>query len=362
MKKILSFLFALIFSISMMNAQTVVRNGVFSNMYVGISGGVTTGTVTAPIANFNAPVDFKTLPYNAALEIGKNVTPITGFSLNTYARPDFTNGFEMKRLDITGNTKFNLMNLFGGYNGRPRVFEVQTVTGIGLEYKFNATNNNPWDMGLNVGLEFDFNLGQNRAWYITLTPMVTAHEIILHSQQIQDMAEAAELQANLGVAYRFGSRKTGSHNFVICPYTRTEDEYNELCAQYDECMNRPVETIVDTVIVERIVEVEKVVEGSDTNGVLNVITFPKNSSTIPAVEMQQLEIIMQCYEKDQLVVIIGSADSKTGNEQYNLRLAQLRADAVAKVFTDNGFTNVETDTKLDAFDATELSRCAIITK
>ena len=361
MKKILSFLFALVFSISMMNAQTVVRNGVFSNMYVGISGGVTTGTVTAPIANFNAPVDFKTLPYNAALEIGKNVTPITGFSLNTYARPDFTNGFAMNRLDITGNTKFNLMNLFGGYNGRPRVFEIQTVTGIGLEYKFNGQPN-PWDMGLNAGLEFDFNLGQNRAWYITFTPMVAAHEIIMNTQQIQNMAENAELQANLGVAYRFGSRKTGSHNFVICPYTRTEEEYEEICNMYDECMNRPVETIVDTVIVERIVEIEKVVEESDTNGVLNVITFQKNSSTIPAVEMQQLEIIMQCYEKDQLVVIIGSADSKTGNEQYNLRLAQLRADAVAKVFIDNGFTNVETDTKLDAFDATELSRCAIITK
>jgi hypothetical protein len=350
----------------MANAQTVVRNGVFSNMYIGINGGVNTGTVTAPIANFIVPIDFKTLPYNAALEIGKDVTPVTGFSLEGVANPNFNNGFGIDALDVMGNTKFNLMNLFAGYKGYPRRVEVRTVTGIGWTHNFNSPN--PNDFSAQAGLEFDFNLGRNRNWYVTFTPMVQAHNI-LQAQQITYGVNDADLKANIGIAYRLG--RGDSHNFEICPYTYTDEEYEILYGMYDECMSRPVETKIDTVIVEKIVEVENTVEGNpvegnpvegnDINGVLNFITFEKGSYQISNVQMQTLDLIMKSLNKDAKIKVIGSADTKTGSEDFNKDLAIKRAETVKAVLEKNGFTVTETTIKLDAFDGDEISRCAIIT-
>ena len=133
MKKIFSLIFALMMIFTMANAQTVVRDGVFSNMYVGING----GAIHNPVSNYDN-FDFKALNYNGALEIGKNVTPITGFSLVGEMFPTFEDGFGVKATTLSGNVKFNLMNLFGRYKGYPRLFEIQTVTGIGWDLYFKA--------------------------------------------------------------------------------------------------------------------------------------------------------------------------------------------------------------------------------
>lgn len=363
MRKIITFLFALMMTFTMANAQTVVRNGVFSNMYIGINGGVTTGTINSPIATFNAPIDLKALPYNAALEIGKDATPITGFSLEGVCNPDF-NTKKINSVEVFGNTKFNLMNLFGGYKGYPRRFEIKTVSGIGWQ-NFSSNKN---DIALQAGLEFDFNLGKERAWYITFSPMVKANEIF-KVDEIQYLwtggptkDKAAELKANIGVAYRFGSNKTKSHNFVISPYTYTDDQYADLYKKYDECMNRPVEVKVDTVIVEKIVEIEKIVEGDDINGVLNFITFDKGSYKISNTQLEVLNVIMNSMNKNENVKVIGSADTNTGSEKFNTELAVKRADAVRAVLEKNGFNVVETTIKLDAFENDLISRCVIITK
>jgi outer membrane protein OmpA-like peptidoglycan-associated protein len=350
MKKIISLMIALFMAFTITNAQTVERGGVFSNMYVGING----GAIHNPVSNYDN-FEFNTLDWNAGLELGKNVTPITGFSLVGYVMPNFEDGFTVSATNLNGNVKFNLMNLFAGYKGQPRIFEIQTVTGIGWDHMFNSSN--PNDISLNAGLEFDFNLGKERAWYITFTPQVVSHEI-LQSRHIEPMVKHADLQANIGVAYRFKSNKTGSHNFVICDKTYTDQQYSELYTMYDECMrcmNREVER--DTVIVEKIVE--KIVEVNTNN---TLLTFAKNSSTITTTEMQRLDIFMANVDKDANIVIVGSADTKTGTENYNSDLANARAAAVKAILEQNGYTNIQVTTKLDAYDTVELSRCATITR
>lgn len=350
---------ALFMTFGLATAQTVERPGVFSNMYVGLSAGVHSGSITYPIVDFQNFNGMKSLGYNATLELGKNVTPITGFSLKGAVMPDFTNGFDLRYMEITGNTKFNLMNLFGGYNDQPRVFEIQTVTGIGAEHRFQAmVGSNPWDISLNAGLEFDFNLGKERAWYITFTPEVVAHEILYKSQQIQDMAEVADIRANIGIAYRFGSNKTHSHNFVICPYTHTEEEYEEICNMYDECMNKPAE--IDTVVIEKIVKIETETIVPADKAEEAIVTFEKNSSKLSAAEMARLNMFMANVEKDAKITVVGSADSKTGSEKYNYALATLRAEEVKNILEQNGYTNVTTDTKLDVSETPEFSRCAVV--
>jgi hypothetical protein len=345
MKKIISFLFALIL-ISFANAQTVENKGVFSQMYIGASGGL----------NYTEFQGLNNIGYNAAIELGKNVTPITGFSLQGVMKPDSAG---LQHTEVFGNTKFNLMNLFGGYKGKPRFFEIQTVTGIGWNHNYNSVN--PNDLSLQCGLEFDFNLGKNRNWYITFTPMLQANQI-LKGDEITYMINHSDVKANFGVTYRFGCGKE-SHNFTLCPYTYTEDQYDELCASYDECINRPpqIDTIIIEKPIEKIVEVEKYITITDNEG-LNFVKFDKGSSKVEGLGQEMLDYIISHLPKDADIEVIGSADSGTGSLEFNQQLASERANVIANELKNNGFNNVTISTALDKLGTTEMSRCAVIVK
>ena len=148
MKKIISFLFAAILMVTMANAQTTVENkGVFSQIYIGVSGGANY-TPLSDIQNF----DKANLHYNGALEIGKNVTPVTSLSLQGIYNPNVpqsTPDEAFDRMDVFANAKFNLMNLFGGYKGMPRVFEINTLTGLGWNHYFKR-DFNPNDISISA--------------------------------------------------------------------------------------------------------------------------------------------------------------------------------------------------------------------
>lgn len=342
------------------NSQTIKNDGVFSHMYIGLNGGANQTTVS-DYSNWDNGFNsgLKTLTYNAGLELGKDVTPITGFSLQGNVAPIYhnvTNGsgeWNINRSDVFGNVKFNLMNLFGGYKGYPRRVELKTVTGIGWNHWYGEDVVNPNDVALQAGLEFDFNLGKNRNWYITFSPMVQSNEI-LRSNEIEYFAKNADLKANIGVAYRLGCNK-GSHNFNICDKVYTEQQYADLYAMYDECMSRPVQ--VDTVTVDKVVEnvIEKPTMLSNA-----IIVFKKGSSELGDAEIHRLDIIMSSFDKNGNYIVCGSADTGTGTQEINDKLSTERANVVKELLEKNGFKNVETTTKLDAFTDAEISRCAII--
>lgn len=350
MKRIFSLFVAMFMVFGMANAQTVENHGVFSNMYVGLNGGAIHNSITN-YDNF----EFNTLDWNGALEIGKDITPITGISIegiynNKVATAKET---ELNRVDVFANAKFNLMNLFGGYNGKPRVFEIRTLTGIGWNHYLEEYSN-PNDIALQAGLEFDFNLGRNRNWYITFTPAVQFNEINDGYTGIAPAFKNGDLKANLGIAYRLG-RGNGSHNFVICDKTYTDEQYADLYAKYDEAMNRPVE--VDTVVVEKTVTEVHVKNNELSN---TIIVFAKNSSELTEAETHRLDIIMAGLDKTGKYLIVGSADSATGNEEVNTRIANERANVVKELMNKNGFNDVTTEIQIDALKDQEITRCAII--
>ena len=346
MKKIFYFLIAAFMFIGIAaNAQTVENNGVFSHMNIGVKGGAAYSNI-GTIKNF----DFNALNYNAALEIGKDVTPITGFSLEGIVNPDFTNGFDVVRTDVFGNAKFNLMNLFGGYKGYPRRVEIRTVTGIGWNHNFNSQN--PNDIALQAGLEFDFNLGKNRNWYITFSPMVQSNNI-LQSEQIQYMAKNADVKANLGVAYRLGRH----HNFKIVENQVSEEDYNVLFNKYNELLNKKPE--VDTVVIEKVVEkvVEKVIEKPADM----FVNFKIGSSEISKENDNIIIAFANAVKETNFAVkVIGSADTSTGSKEINERLATERAKNVSTKLIEYGVKVVATEILLDIDEDAETSRCAVI--
>lgn len=362
MKRILMILAAICLFAFTANAQTVENDGVFSHMYIGINGGVNQTTVS-DYSNWNNGFTegIKSLTYNAGLELGKDVTPITGFSLQGSVAPIYhnvTNGsgeWKVNRSDVFGNVKFNLMNLFGGYKGYPRRFEIRTVTGIGWNHWYGEEVANPNDLALQGGLEFDFNLGKNRNWYITFTPMVQANEI-LKGNEIEYVAKGADLKANIGVAYRLG-RGNCSHNFRIPKPCVSEEDYNALFEKYNELLNAPKD--VDTVVIEKVVEkiVEKVVEKPANT----MIMFEKGSSTISQNGMTTIETFANSVKgKGYTIKVVGSADSKTGTKEFNEKLAWERAENVAKELVNFGVDKSATEVIIDFNGANDASRCAIV--
>jgi len=346
MKRIFYFLMAAFMFIGIAaNAQTVENNGVFSHINVGLKG-------VAEYSNLRTISDFSfnALNYNAALEIGKEVTPITGFSLEGIVAPKFTDGFKVTRTDLFGNVKFNLMNLFGGYKGYPRRVEIRTVTGIGWNHNFNSSN--PNDIALQGGLEFDFNLGKDRNWYITFQPMVQSNNI-LQSEQVTYMIKNSDVKATVGVAYRLGRH----HNFKIVENSVSEEDYNTLLNSYNELLNSKPE--VDTIVIEKVVKevVEKVtVKPSDL-----FVIFRKGSSEITKDNMSTINAFAETVnENGYSVKVIGSADTGTGTNEFNSQLALDRANKVAEVLRKAGVKVTTVETSLDIDKDAELSRCAVL--
>ena len=356
MRKIITLIVAMLFMCNFATAQTVEHSKFFQNMYIGIDGGVVTPMIPAEDASF-----FDVWNPTFGIEVGKNVTPITGFSIEGQGVADITNGIKNTKItesDVFGNVKFNLMNLFGGYKGYPRMVELSTVAGIGWVHDFNEQPVDPNYIAYKTGLQLDFNLGKNRAWQINMKPSV----IWNHSNQyteIQYLKNGAEVRGTVGVTYKFGYRNmqgVKTHNFTMCPYSVTADEYNSLMDKYNELLDN----CKDTVVVEKEVTVEKVVET-----VVNVptdlfIDFKIGSSVLSTNAENMISSYAENIPSGYTVKVIGSADTKTGNEGLNKRLADERANAVINVLEKCGVKDVVKETTLDIDENAEASRCALI--
>ena len=137
MKKIFSIILAFAMTITLANAQTVEKSGLFENTYVTVSGGVVSNT---QFGNFTKDNWYKVSP-SVGLELGKYITPVVGFSVEgiglirtTTSRTFFDESV------VLGNGKLNFSNWFGGYPGQPRRVEVVGVLGYGWGHDYAATS------------------------------------------------------------------------------------------------------------------------------------------------------------------------------------------------------------------------------
>ena len=75
-------------------------------------------------------------------------------------------------LDVSLLSKINLINLFASYRGKPRLFEIEAIAGMGwLHYYVNGKgDDNSWSTRL--GLNLNFNLGETKAWTLGIKPAI----------------------------------------------------------------------------------------------------------------------------------------------------------------------------------------------
>lgn len=359
MKKLFVFFVALLFAVSV-SAQTVQNSRTFDNVQVTITGGAITTQHTGGKTFFwgGAQNIVNSIRPVAGLEVAKYVTPVVGFGLEGLAMFNTTGANTVvDQSNVVGNLKLNLSNWFGGYPGQPRRVEVVFVPGLGWGHDYGDVYRDRNYLTYNLGAELNINLGKARAWQINIKPVVMWNN---YNNVLRPLRQNMQGRIQLGLTYKFSSKKKGSHNFVYCPYTVTASDYTAAKNRIAELEARKPE--VDTVTVVKEVLVEKEVAKEI---VLNTVTvyFDKGKYTISDREMSHLDFYAQNADKNVNIRIIGSADSATGSAKRNAYLAEQRALAVRKVLVEKyGFdeSKILIDTVADVFDVASRSRVAVV--
>lgn len=321
-----------------MSAQTVSESKLSDNWYMGVNGGVNAKTTHTSI--------FNNLNPSAGLRIGRNITPVFGVAAEgeayfdnkgSEARPlgTFVKGINVSLLGTT-----NFSNLFGGYTGSPRAFEIIGVYGIGWGHAFSTESNEPDRknaMTSKLGLDFAFNLGEARAWQIYVEPNIT-YGMNMDGDKTQFNVNNSALGVLVGVNYKFGN-SNGTHNFALADLRdqgeidALNDRINELRSDVNARDNELAvsrRTINDLEMKLKNQKPPVIVKETKTTNVLQPsVIFRQGKSTIDAAQYASISMIATYMKnhKDAKILIKGYA-SPEGSAELNQKLSEARAAAV----------------------------------
>lgn len=335
MKKIVASL-VLCMAVIAANAQKAVEGNKFTdNWSVGFNAGGTTPLTHSAF--------FKNMRAVLGVGLDKQVTPVLGLGFEAMTSINTTpsrTAFDNTNLSVLGT--LNLSNLFGGYAGAPRLFEVETVAGIGwLHYAVNGESDLN-SMSSKLGLNFNFNLGEEKAWTLAFKPALVYDMSADETDNVCFNANRAAWEFTAGLKYHF-SCSNGKHYFTIVkPYNQSEidalnDQINNMRREADDnavalknanqkaadlekalndCKNQAPKVITETVTNNK-----KTLE--------SVVTFRQGGTSVESSQTPNVERIATYLKnhKNATVSIKGYA-SPEGNADVNARIAKQRAESV----------------------------------
>lgn len=319
------------------NAQSVssISNSkFFDNWQVGVNvGGYTPTTGNA---------FFKSARPNFGVEVGKQISPSFRLSADGTAYINnnsfgVRNPLAIEHVNVAMLGNFNLSNIFAGYKGEPRKFEVEAFAGPGWFHSFypgkNADTN---EMSVKFGANFLLNLGSSKAWAVKFSPSILYlidYGVSQHENSLNSLHSYT--QASLGIVYRFKG-SNGAHHITAAQAPAApvvEDKsgplreelrdakkrIHELEGELAEARNRKPE-----VIETKVVETKRTLE--------SVVTFAQGKTIIAPSQQPNVARIatyMKKYPKSK--VIIKGFASPEGSIEVNERIAKARAEAVKAV-------------------------------
>lgn len=321
MKKLFLML-ALMSAVMSANAQIATEN---SNALDNISVGVTAGVST--------PLDFNSifpLNTNVGLKIQKDFTPVFGLQaegiavLNDNHFSDLKTSVKATNVGLNG--VLNLSNIFKGYKGTPRTFEVSTVTGLGWLHTWNTSDN---FLTAKTGLDLALNLGKTKATSIVVTPAV-----YWNLNKIGDIhfnKHNAQLAVNVSFIYHFKT-SNGTRHFKTYDVGAMISEIDRLNGALAECESR------EPKVIEKIVEVpaqttntEEAATVETTNGDKWIVSFANASAKLT----NEAKFVLNQIGEDAIVDVTATA-SPSGTKAFNQKLSEKRAKAVADFLTSRG--------------------------
>jgi flagellar motor protein MotB len=321
MKKLFLML-ALMSAVMSANAQIATEN---SNALDNISVGVTAGVST--------PLDFNSifpLNTNVGLKIQKDFTPVFGLQaegiavLNDNHFSDIKTAVKATNVGLNG--VLNLSNIFKGYKGTPRTFEVSTVTGLGWLHTWNTSDN---FLTAKTGLDLALNLGKTKATSIVITPAVYWN--LNKVGDIHFNKHNAQLAVNVSFIYHFKT-SNGTRHFKTYDVGAMISEIDRLNGALAECESR------EPKVIEKIVEVpaqttntEETATVETTNGDKWIVSFANASAKLT----NEAKFVLNQIGEDAIVDVTATA-SPSGTKAFNQKLSEKRAKAVADFLTSRG--------------------------
>ena len=336
-------------SVSAQENTAITANKAGDNWYFGVNAGVTTRVKES----FKDAGDgmFKSLAPTFGVRLGKNLTTVFGLAADAEMFFKTNNKFYsgsktfIEAMDVNLLGTFNLSNLFAGYPGEPRAFELIALGGFGWEHDFNHL---PRTNGLNskVALDFAFNLGAAKAWQLYIEPALT---YCLHDwYDGQDVGVPFQYNLNrsvfsvkAGLNYKFGT-SNGTHNFAKAQL-RDQSEIDALNAKINELradvnakdgkIAADAQTIAD--LKKKLADCEArpmqttIIEEKKETILQPMVIFRQGKSTIDAAQYASVEMVAKYMRnhKDSKVIVRGFA-SPEGNAELNQKLSEARAEAV----------------------------------
>ena len=322
-------------AVSAVSAQQAIATPKFGdNWSLGINGGVTTPMNHAAFFGDMRPV--------IGLKLDKKITPVFmvgaegNFAINTSSvrGPHSTTAFDDSYVGAYGAV--NLFNLFGGYPGETRPFDIEAQAGAGWGHRFETAIEDVNYFGTKVGLNFNFNIQDNVT--ISVSPSILWN--MTGEPVDQSTASYNKNRANFnitaGVAYNFG----GNGFKVVTPYNQAQvdalnEQLNEMRGALDasQAKNQALKAKAKGMEeeIQRLRNQPAKVVNKVTNNLESVryVFFKIGSSVIGADQQPNVEMIAAYLNNhpNSKVVIKGYA-SKDGPEEVNIRLANQRAQSV----------------------------------
>ena len=307
----------------------------FDNWQVGVNvGGYTPTTGNA---------FFKSARPNFGVEVGKQISPSFRLGLDGTAYINdnsfgVRNPLAIEHVNVAMLGNFNLSNIFAGYKGEPRKFEVEAVAGPGWFHSFNpGKNNDVSGMSVKFGANFLLNLGSSKAWAVKFSPSILYlidEPVAQHANSLN--SKHSFTQASLGLVYRFKG-SNGAHHFTAAQASApvVEDNSGALRGELRDARNRIHELEGELAEARNrkpeVVEVEtEVVKTKRT--LESVVTFAQGKTIIAPSQQPNVARIATYLKKypNSKVVIKGFA-SPEGSIEVNERIAKARAEAVKAV-------------------------------
>ena len=353
MKKLFLMIAVAAFAANASAQNTAVTSNKFGdNWYLGINAGAAT-----PMQKYGDYGFFKGFAPKVGVRLGKNLTTVFGLALDADAyilsKSDSKSLMGNKTLVNATNVSllgtFNLSNLFAGYKGEPRCFEVIALGGFGWAHAFGGLSKAN-ALTSKAAIDFAFNLGAEKAWQLYIEPAVGfglqnygmpyGSAIAMNPQDMKYDSRNGLFQLSVGVNYKFGN-SNGTHNFAVAQL-RDQSEIDGLNAKINELradnnakdgkIAADAKTIAD--LKKKLADCESrpqtaaVVEKTE-NVLQPHVIFRQGKSTIDAAQYASVEMVAKYMKNhpDAKVKVQGYA-SPEGNAELNQKLSVARAEAV----------------------------------
>lgn len=318
------------------SAQVIEQPKCLDNVSVGINGGVTT-----PMANHPF---FKSMRPVVGVTVDKMVTPTFGvgveslFGINTSSFNGIghsSTAFDNSYVGVYG--KADLFNLFGGYQCAARPFTIEALAGAGWGHDYiNDANGEDWNyFATKAGLNFRFNPTEHLSVNIQPSVLFNMNGYDFDQSATGYARQAASFNITAGVSYRFGDG-------FRCVRVYDQAEVDALNAEINALRGAVADATVMTAAAEatavdlanqlqackdRAPEVVK--EVSNTLSSVRYVFFRNGSAVITADQQPNVEMLAAYLKNNpESKVIIKGYASKDGNYDFNVKLAQKRAEAV----------------------------------